>query len=71
LAFTAQATMCPQVVRKVLCPSCDEVMELARVHPGVMSRLYISPKCKLAWLLFGEHLYPCADVSGLLLPGQM
>jgi len=28
-------------------------------------------RCKVVWLLFGAHLYPCADVSGLLLPGQM
>jgi len=46
-------------------------MNPAKVQPGTMSRLYISRRCKVVWLLFGAHLYPCADVSGLLLPGQM
>jgi hypothetical protein len=55
----------------LLCPKCKDLMYPAKVHPGVKSRLYISKSCRVVWLLFGDHLYPCADVSGLLLPGQM
>ena len=60
-----------QVAEEVKCPTCGEKMNPAKVQPGTMSRLYISRRCKVVWLLFGDRLYPCADVSGLLLPGQM
>lgn len=46
-------------------------MDLPEVRPGVMSRLLICKSCRVAWLWFGGNLYPCADVSGLLVPGQM
>lgn len=60
-----------RVIAGVLCPTCHELMDPAKVHPEVKSRLYISKRCQVVWLLFGDHLYPCADVSGLLLPGQL
>jgi hypothetical protein len=59
------------VIEGVLCPTCRELMDPAKVYPGVKSRLYVSKRCGVVWLLFGERLYPCADVSGLVLPGQM
>jgi len=58
-----------QVAEEVKCPTCGEKMNPAKVQRDDEPLVHFA-ECKVVWLLFGAHLYRCADVSGLLLPAR-
>jgi hypothetical protein len=53
------------------CPSCGRGMKELQVQKKVMSRLHTCTSCKVVWFVFGDRLFRCANVSALLVPGQL
>jgi hypothetical protein len=46
-------------------------MKELQVKEKVMSRLHTCSSCKVVWFVYGDRLFRRANVSALLVPGQM